>query len=516
MARVFKFEIADMPKVYLVGKESKHNIQTHMQGDNRIPAFWDKCLADGTFKELEKQAEFLYEPGYVGSSINWEMGYGKFYYVCGMLFKEGVTVPEGYVMHEIGAVKAAKCWIKGKDSADVHSNAHTLTMQAIRKQKLCPNQLKWSMELNNGQRFSTPDENGEIILDYYIPLAQSFENLGKRIIYPYLAVYPDFKQVTDDSASENSQRQMYDFLYESIAAIYSDLSLIGIPHEEDDYYEYWQPISSKPELNAKTQKIRKLFFSFFEYLIRMGQAGEVLQEGMLIRKDMLVIPNKMKNRLSLFGLTYMENKCDYVFTHNKYKEIFPAWKLYSSNADTLKISARDVHDFLRGQVEGKQNTAAVMFGKVRDAAFISQLEEFFMQKGYNCKHDHLRVVYEKEYADKQKAFMNIYYDSRKLEQMIFEFRSPQLSKVLKYYGQMDDELKALVFNRTKICDGCGYCTQTDKSGKRKHLALTLELDGEIKPKCPLFPSFVWDHVNGKIIKLIKKLYDFSEEILYGK
>lgn len=66
MARIFKFEIADMPKVYLVGRESKYNIQTYIQGDNRIPAFWDKCLADGTFKELEKQWEFLYEPGVCG------------------------------------------------------------------------------------------------------------------------------------------------------------------------------------------------------------------------------------------------------------------------------------------------------------------------------------------------------------------------------------------------------------------------------------------------------------------
>lgn len=515
MARVFRFEIAELPKVYLVGKETKYNIQTHIQGDNRIPAFWDKCLADGTFKELEKQAELLYEPGYVGSSINWEMGYGKFSYVCGMLFKEGVIVPEGYVMHEIGEVRVGKCWIKGKDSEDVLSNAHTLTMQAIRDQKLCPNQLKWSMQLINGQRFSIPDENGEIILDYYIALGQSFESLGKRIIYPYLAAYPDFKAVSNNSACEDSQRQMYDFLYECINAIYSDSSLIGIPHEEDDCYEYWQLVSSKPELNAKMQKIRKTFFAFFEYLIRIGQAGEVVQEGFLIKKDKLVIPNKIKDMFSLCGLTTLENEGEYFFTHNKYKEIFPAWKFYCSNANDLKISTNDVHAFLHGHVEGKQITAARMFGKVRNTALIFQLEEFFIKKGYNCKNDDLRVVYEKEYGDKQKAHMNIYYDYRKLEQMIFEFKAPQLSKVLKYYDQMDVELKALVFNRTKICDGCGYCIQTDKSGKRKHLALTLELDGEIKSKCPLFPSFVWDNVNEEIIGLIKKLYNFSEEVLYS-
>ncbi len=347
-------------------------------------------------------------------------------------------------------------------------------------------------------------------------LAQPFESLGKRIIYPYLAAYPDFKAVSNNTASEKSQRQMYDFLYECINAIYSDLSLIGIPHEEDDCYEYWQIVSSKPELNAKMQKIRKAFFAFFEYLIKIGRAGEAVPEGLLIRKDKLVIPNKIKDMLLLFGITSLENEGEYFFTHNKYKEIFPAWKFYCSNAEDLKISAKDVHAFLHGHVEGKQITAAGMFGKIRNAALIFQLEEFFIQKDYNCEHNDLRVAYEKEYADKQKAHMQIYYDFRKLEQMIFEFKVPQLRNVLKYYDQLDAELKALVFNRTKICDGCGYCTQTDKSGKRKHLALTLELDGEIKPKCPLFPSFVWDDVNEEIIRLVKKLYDFSEEVLYSK
>jgi len=48
------------------------------------------------------------EPGVSGHRIladehpiDWDTGYGTFSYICGMLFKEGVTVPEGYVMREI-------------------------------------------------------------------------------------------------------------------------------------------------------------------------------------------------------------------------------------------------------------------------------------------------------------------------------------------------------------------------------------------------------------------------------
>ncbi len=104
--------------------------------------------------------------------------------------------------------------------------------------------------------------------------------------------------------------------------------------------------------------------------------------------------------------------------------------------------------------------------------------------------------------------MNIYFDFRKLEQMIFEFKAPHLSKVLRSYDQIDDELKALVFNRTKICDGCGYCIQTDKSGKRKRLAIKLEHYGETSAKYPLFPSFVWNDLTEGMIKIVKKLFTF--------
>lgn len=515
MANLIKFEVMDLPKIYLVGKESKCNIEEHIKGNDRISTFWDKCLTDGTFSTLEKQREYIYEPAYVGASLDWDMGYGNFSYICGMLFTEGVTVPEGYVIREIGGEKIGVCWIKGKDAADVCPNAHTLSVQAIKNSGLCPNQMKWSMQLFTNPRFTTPDEKEEIILDYYIPLARSFESLGKRVIYPYLATYPVFKPVKDCNASEVSQKQMYDFLYESITTIYSDLSIINIPYEPDDCYEYWQMNNAKPELNAKMKKIKKEFFAFYEFLIKMGLAGEALDDRLFIRKDDLRISQKNKDKLSLFGLVCDENDDGYSFMHNNYKEMFPAWKLHCCISRDSKISAQDVMVYLHGRFKGKKYTAAEMFSRVCDTTLISELEQYFLEKGYTCKNNEMAVGYEKEYPDKQKAYMNISYGWKKVKvnPMIFDFKAPHFSKVIKFFDQMDPELKALVFNRTKICDGCGYCIQTDKTGKRPRLTLLLELNGDKKAKCPLFPSFVWGSVNEEMICKVKDLFDFTESVL---
>lgn len=139
-----------------------------MKGDNRIPAFWGTCFSDGTFAILEKQADFIFDGSYAGVMTDWSRGDGNFSYICGIMMKEGVTVPEGFIMHEMDATKVGISWIKGKDTADVCSNAHEFTEQSIREAGLVCDNMPWSMELYNCPRYTTPDENGDIILDYFI------------------------------------------------------------------------------------------------------------------------------------------------------------------------------------------------------------------------------------------------------------------------------------------------------------------------------------------------------------
>ena len=59
--------------------------------------------------------------------------------------------------------------------------------------------------------------------------------------------------------------------------------------------------------------------------------------------------------------------------------------------------------------------------------------------------------------------------------------------------------------RTKRCNRCGYCTQTDKTGKRKPLTITVEHDGDRAGLCPLYPewyfrSFAVDESTEKLVR----------------
>lgn len=170
MGELIKFEVKKLPSLILVGKELRYNMEAHMKGDNRIPAFWEKCFQEGIFSLLEKQADFVYDNSYVGVMMDWDKGDGDFSYIIGMLMKDCASVPEGYVCRDIEETDVAIGWVKGENTADVCMAAHPLTEKAIKENGYKCEQMKWCMELYNCSRFSQPDENGNIVLDYYIPV----------------------------------------------------------------------------------------------------------------------------------------------------------------------------------------------------------------------------------------------------------------------------------------------------------------------------------------------------------
>ena len=170
MGRLVKFEIGDIPDILLVGKEIRHNMEEQMKGNNPLPGFWDKCFSEGIFEPLEKQESSIFDDAYVGIMTDWATGDGCFSYIVGMLMKPDAIVPQGFISRKIKAVKAGIGWIQGKDVSDVCSNAHELTEQKLKADGHSCEKMSWCMEFYNCPRFTTPDGNGEIILDYYIPL----------------------------------------------------------------------------------------------------------------------------------------------------------------------------------------------------------------------------------------------------------------------------------------------------------------------------------------------------------
>ena len=90
-----------------------------------------------------------------------------FEYYIGMLTPENTPVPDGFVSIDFKDLGLGTCWIYGKEN-EVHDTSAC-------KQKLAEvgmeiwqdeNGAVWSFENCLCPRYTTPDENGNIILDY--------------------------------------------------------------------------------------------------------------------------------------------------------------------------------------------------------------------------------------------------------------------------------------------------------------------------------------------------------------
>jgi predicted transcriptional regulator YdeE len=169
MGKIIKLQVEELPALCVVGKQLKVDMQ-ELQKENPIPAFWGKCFSDETFATLEKLTDYIVNDAYVGWMADWSSNDGYFTYICGMLMKVDCPIPEGgFVSRTIEPSTVAIGWIQGPSTSEVCSMAHHSTQKALEEDGYSCDNAQWSMELYNCPRFTTPDENGNIILDYYIP-----------------------------------------------------------------------------------------------------------------------------------------------------------------------------------------------------------------------------------------------------------------------------------------------------------------------------------------------------------
>lgn len=165
MAALVKIDFIEMPEVLVIGKTIDVDwLKVH--GTNPIPDLWKTCFKDNTFKTLETLNDFVYDNSYVGYMTLHS-------YTCGMLMKIGCPQPGGgFTTQTIMPSKVAVGWIRGNEN-DLYMNAHGLTEKALEEWGYRYNPAcKWSMELYNCPRFTQKDQDGKVILDYYIPVVK--------------------------------------------------------------------------------------------------------------------------------------------------------------------------------------------------------------------------------------------------------------------------------------------------------------------------------------------------------
>lgn len=168
MAEIMDFKILKINTLHITGKKIK--IKYGELENNAIPDFWRKCFDENIFGE-KSDLENIYDFSYAGYMYNFTEN--DFYYTAGLIINNNIKTRKIiYDEFYIKETESAVAYIKGGEN-DVLSKAHYITEEEIKKTHYKINEYNyWCMEVYNKTRFTNPNEKGEVILDYYIPVVK--------------------------------------------------------------------------------------------------------------------------------------------------------------------------------------------------------------------------------------------------------------------------------------------------------------------------------------------------------
>lgn len=148
------------PALRLIGKKYSNK--------DDIGAKWGQWHQNGWFDAIESLGLLPQNnDAYVGAKRICE---GAFEYWIGMLFPQETGAPEGFEAADIAPLDMAVCWLYGGESSGelTSMEAHNKCLSEIAERGYARRENEWCFEMYNCPRFTTPDEKGNVILDYCV------------------------------------------------------------------------------------------------------------------------------------------------------------------------------------------------------------------------------------------------------------------------------------------------------------------------------------------------------------
>ena len=156
--KILEVKRESFPTARLIGKKYEH-------GPN-----WCEWWQKDWFSVLEQKERLpMSGDAYIGAV---HIVDGMPEYWIGMFFPVDTEVPEGFDFVDMEALEYAVCYLYDKEgSGDFYSmETHEMCLEELKSLGLKRKEDDWCFERYNCPRFTTPDEEGNVILDYGISI----------------------------------------------------------------------------------------------------------------------------------------------------------------------------------------------------------------------------------------------------------------------------------------------------------------------------------------------------------
>lgn len=317
-----------------------------------------------------------------------------------------------------------------------------------------------------------------------------------------------------EKPKDKTQMAAYAMLQKMYECIAGNPEQIGLKPKEDVFFAPWEKQKGR-EKDVKTIRdaINRME-ALMRELYELVKNGELVSDGIKMSEETSALKQTISKLLQAVDVNV--NKAGGIL------------EMDMICAKGLKLLAQQEFPlFCRGifHLDGdwlERNFDAVLGAE----GTLVRLCEELGKRGYKQLHriegKRIFLDYVKEYgkkphpvkmswADKYHAGIEVSYEDIVGESCYVWLRVPDFENVLKQSDQLSQDVKKFLVNHIKQCDGCRYCVQTDKTGKRPLAAVALEKT----MKCPRFPSFSmnWRSLSDELAEDMLKVLDEVEEIL---
>ena len=333
----------------------------------------------------------------------------------------------------------------------------------------------------------------------------NYTSLEQRMAKSYIDLFPKFVPDENAPVTISEQENFYSIL-KSIYQLGYDEPLLFVTklHEDDVYPHRYKKMYGKPELAVNMKKFQNAMDSLLKNMFLIGQNS---------------IPEINKSQKVIFSKLGI----------NTFTQLPSAWTWMAKRPEANIITFSRC--FFKIDYPHQSYFYASFFGETS----FRKLEKWMFTHGYkkydiydiNKWHSILSLTYANplwnkelpkggfEYKIKHTG-ISATFDLHYKDPAIFGLCIPNGLKVfLEAFESMDLNLKKFFINQTKKCNNCRYCIQTDKTGSRPLVSITVDFQQEKYNLCPYYPgsSYSWTSINNELVEQLISFLTFMDKFI---
>ena len=329
-----------------------------------------------------------------------------------------------------------------------------------------------------------------------------YSSLEQRMAQSFLDLFPPFVPEENAPVSTEEQRDFYEMINRLYQLAFDEpLLFVTALHDDDAYPSRYKKAYGKPQLILDMKKFIKPVETLLQNMFLLGQ-GEAVKQN---KREQAILA-----RLGVVDVSRL-----------------PAAWVWMSTREGAHVTAFAYCLFRRGY-----SYAAAVYARLLGETAFQKLENWMLTKGYrrfdiydvtasDCK---LSLTIANPQWGEEPPRGGFEYKIRHTglsAQLDFYVREPVvlglcipngMKTYLEAFDTMPEGLRQFVATRTKKCDACGYCTQTDKTGMRPRAYVSIAHGGKNYNLCTYFPggAYCWPRIDDSLVDELIQMLTFMD------